>query len=300
MRATDAGRILRPLSQAPARGSSDSHWVWVNGMNRLRRIAVPFFCVLVTAALVKAITFGEPDGTRHPYVGTIILQTPSGYFGCSGTLLSPTVLLTAGHCTEEGGVPNLNTWAKFTPSIAFPGRENYATLGDYLDDRRNGWTRGDAIAHPQYDDFSQFPATFDVGVVLLKKSVTMSTYGALPPEGFLATVRTAADNVFTVVGYGVQGFIRPFQEDIYERYQGQVKLIELNSTFDAGMSAKFTNSPGTGGGSCFGDSGGPILYRDTNMVVALVSWGITPCIGVDYQFRVDTALALDFLRPYVR
>jgi len=268
-------------------------------MNRLWRVMALLCCVLAAAVIVKAVTFGEPDGTRHPYVGTIIFQTPSGYFSCSGTLLSPTVFLTAGHCTEEAGVPNLNTWAKFTPQITFPGRESYATLGDYLDDRRNGWIQGQAIAHPQYDDFIQFPATFDVGVVVLQKRVTMSSYGALPTEGFLETVRGASANRFTVVGYGMQGFIAPFLEDVYERYQGQVKLIELNSTFDAGMSAKFSSNPGIGGGSCFGDSGGPIFYRDTNMVVAVVSWGITPCIGVDYQFRVDTALALDFLRQFM-
>ena len=255
--------------------------------------------ILVCDTAIRAATFGKPDGTEHPYVGTIIFQTASGYFSCSGTLLSSTVFLTAGHCTEEGGVANLNTWAKFTPKISFPGRENYPTLGAYLDDPINGWVKGEAIAHPQYDDFADFPAIYDVGVVILEQGVPMNTYGALPPEQFLRSIRKARDNVFTVVGYGMQGFIKPFREDIYERYQGQVRLLELNSTFNAGMSAKFSNNPGIGGGSCFGDSGGPILYGASNMVVAVVSWGITPCIGVDYQFRVDTPLALDFLRQYV-
>jgi hypothetical protein len=254
--------------------------------------------LVAAGAMAHAVTFGQPDGNRHPYVGTIIFETPSGYYSCSATLLTPKVLLTAGHCTEEGGIPNLKTWAKFDSSISFPGRQNYPSLGAYLDDRRNGWIPGRAIAHPQYDDYAQFPATYDVGVVILRKSVRATTYGALPPEGFLTTIRPAT-NAFTVVGYGMQGFIKPFLEDTYARYQGQVKLVELKSTFDAGMSAKFTNNPGIGGGSCFGDSGGPVFYANTNMVVAVVSWGITPCIGVDYQFRVDTPLALDFLRQYV-
>jgi hypothetical protein len=267
----------------------------------MKRSAMAFTCFLAAAGiLINATTFGEPDGTRHPYVGTIILQTNSGYYGCSGTLMSPRVFLTAGHCTEEAGVANLHTWAKFTPSISFPGRQNYASLGDYLDDPKNGWVKGDAVPHPQYDDFSQFPLTFDVGVVLLRPSVVMSTYGALPPQNFLEGIRSARENRFTVVGYGLQGFIKPFYEDIYERYQGQVRLVELNSTFDGGQSAKFSNNPGTGGGSCFGDSGGPVLYGGTNMVVAVVSWGITPCIGVDYNFRTDTALALDFIGKYVK
>lgn len=258
-----------------------------------------FFAALITAAGLHAVTFGEPDGTRHPYVGTIIFQTTSGFFSCSTTLLSPTVLLTAGHCTSEGGVRNLNTWATFTEKISFAGRQNYPSLAAFLDDKKNGWIKGDAHPHPNYRDFAQFPSTFDVGVVILRQRVSMSTYGSLPPENFLTTIRGAADNKFTTVGYGMQGLIKPFLEDIYARYLGSVRLVELNSTFDAGMSAKFTNNPGIGGGSCFGDSGGPIFYGNSNMIVAVVSWGITPCIGVDFQFRIDTRLALDFIRQFV-
>ena len=255
--------------------------------------------VLTAGVAIHGVTFGQPDGNSHPYVGTIIFETPTGFFSCSGTQMTSTVFLTAGHCTEESGVANLNTWAKFDSKISFPGRADYPSLGAYLDDPKNGWIKGTAIPHPQFDDFSQFPATFDVGVVVLKKRVSLSTYGALPPEGFLNTIKSAAENRFTVVGYGMQGLIKPFNEDIYERYNGTVKLVELKSTSTADMSAKFTNNPGTGGGSCFGDSGGPVFYGDTNMVVSVVSWGITPCIGVDYQFRTDTALAQNFLRQYI-
>jgi len=70
-----------------------------------------------------------------------------------------------------------------------------------------------------------------------------------------------------------------------------------------GASAKFTNNPGGGngsGGTCFGDSGGPVFYGDTRTIGAIVSWGITPCIGVDHQFRMDTATALDFVEGYLK
>jgi hypothetical protein len=269
-------------------------------MKKIRAALVAATVLIAAGVALHAVTFGEPDGKRHPYVGAIIFETPSGFFSCSATLMSPTVLLTAGHCTEEAGIANFNTWVKFTPVIDFPNRSAYPTLAAYLDDKKNGWIKGQAIAHPQYDDFAQFPETFDVGVVLLDKRVTMDTYGALPTRNFLSGIKTAADNRFTVVGYGLQGLIRPFAEDKFERYQGQVKLLELNSTSNAGQSAKFSNNPGTSGGSCFGDSGGPVFYGSTNMVVAVVSWGITPCIGVDYQFRVDTATTLDFVRPFLR
>ena len=263
-------------------------------------VAAASVATLLVTGAVRATTFGTPDGNRHPYVGTIIFETPSGVYSCSGTQMNSRVLLTAGHCTEESGVANLRTWAKFDSKITFPGRANYGSLAAYLDDPKNGWTRGDAIPHPQYDDFAEFPRTYDIGVVILKKQVSLPAYGALPPVGFLEGIRTAADNNFTVVGYGMQGLIRPFYEDKYERYMGTVKLLELNSTYNGGQSAKYSNNPGTGGGSCFGDSGGPVFYADTNMVTSVVSWGITPCIGVDYQFRTDTTLARQFLDAYLR
>ena len=46
-----------------------------------------------------AITGGELDGNNHPNVAMIYFYQPDGRFRCSATLVSPTVLVTAAHCT---------------------------------------------------------------------------------------------------------------------------------------------------------------------------------------------------------
>jgi hypothetical protein len=73
-------------------------------MTRPRRTlvtAVVLLGMLFAMALpAAAITGGEPDGNRHPNVGLILFYDATGRFRCSATLVSPTVLVTAAHCTE--------------------------------------------------------------------------------------------------------------------------------------------------------------------------------------------------------
>ena len=247
------------------------------------------------------VTFGTPD-PGHPYVGTLLFaQNGVAYFSCTGTLLSPTVMLTAGHCTESEGSTNDVTYVRFTQD-ALAGIENYPTTQAWLDAE---WILAErVIPHPQFDDFAEFPNTYDVGLVILSQPVNLDTYGALPEIGLLDRLtsgRGHRDAVFTAVGYGLQGLIKPLFSDVYARYQTTTRLVEVKSTITGpGQSAKFTNNPGRiPGGTCFGDSGGPILWGTSNIIGAITSFGRTPCIGVDFNFRIDTELAQDFISQYL-
>jgi hypothetical protein len=266
-----------------------------------------FFLISLVSPAAFAITWGSPDGTGHPYVGIMYFETPSGIYRGTGALLSSTVFLTAGHCTEESGVVNLNSWVCFNPEIVFPsGLDDDDAFKAYLNNPDNGFIKGNAIPHPNYDDYNEFPDTYDVGVVILNTPVVMGQYAQLPSLGSLGNFTRGLgrkNNIFTAVGYGLQGYVKPFYSEIRSRFQGDVTLIELNSHLNGDQqSAKFTNNPGKAkgtGGTCFGDSGGPVLFSGTNVVAAVVSWGNTPCIGVDYQFRMDTPTAQNFVRSYL-
>ena len=61
-----------------------------------------------------------------------------------------------------------------------------------------------------------------------------------------------------------------------------------------------TAAPGTGGGTCYGDSGGPFFVSGTNVVVATTITGTNPnCGGADINLRVDTAAVQSFLAGYL-
>src|SRR5215203_999768 len=82
--------------------------------------------VLVFAGLAGAVVYGEPDGNRHPNVGALL--APQAYSdgtwaSCSGTLISPTVFLTAAHC----GWGILRLAVTFDSVYAETGREYWGT-----------------------------------------------------------------------------------------------------------------------------------------------------------------------------
>lgn len=273
------------------------------GSGSVQQVAAP-----PEPVLQAQITWGQRDGGEHPYVGTLLFaQNGEGYYSCTGTLLSPTVMLTAGHCVEEGGNENDVTYVSFAED-PLATRDQYSSTDDWL---RNEWVlAADVIPHPSYDDYAAFPDTYDIGLVILGTPVVMDTYGQLPPLGYFDTTSQTRlkAQLFEPVGYGAQAWKpatsnKPIPDE-YARYKAQQRFIGIGSNLSGTQSVKFTNNPGKGnggGGTCFGDSGGPTFLNDTNVIVAITSFGITAnCKGNDYSFRLDTPLAQNFIRPYLR
>jgi len=231
------------------------------------------------AVTAIAITNGGPDGNGHPWVGALL--APHAYSDgtwetCSGTLISPTVFLTAEHCDE--GVSRV--------AVTFDSVYDAATGTEHW-----GTWHGD----PLYSQANGDP--HDIAVVVFDKPVKGITPARLPAAGALDSLQP--DAVITSVGYGAQSVTsgaggKTFHyQDV--RYGATGSLTTLTQTW---LKASQNASHGDGG-TCYGDSGGPNFVGDTNVIAATTITGDTACRSTNVDYRLDTSSARTFLKDYV-
>lgn len=264
----------------------------------MKKVTIAFLLTLVlvfsTIGAASAVTDGELDGERHPYVGLMVAQTANGapLWRCSGTLISPTIFLTAGHCTEAPAA-HVEIWFAADVESGIP-QNGYPNKGD---------VGGTPYTHPQYNPNAFY--LFDLGVVKLDKPLKMKKYGTLPKQDVLdqlATKRGTQNVTFTAVGYGLQESFpdaASWKENNQRvRMLARPHLIQINGGLVGDFSVLLSNNANTGG-TCFGDSGGPNFIGDSNVVGGVTSFGLNGnCAGTGGVYRVDKADDLNWLATF--
>ena len=260
------------------------------------RIAVVAALMAIIAMPAMAVTNGKPDNGNHPYVGLMVAQDADGnpLWRCSGTLMSETVFLTAGHCTEAPAA-HAEIWFDADVESGIPAN-GYPFSGD---------AGGTTYTHPEYD-----PNAFyirDLGLVVLDSPYPMSTYGTLPSLNQLdlyATKRGQNKASFTAVDYGLQQSFPDAaswkENNVRVRMYAQPKLNQINGGIVGDFSLLLSNNAHSGG-TCFGDSGGPNFLGGTSstLVAGVTSFGLNGnCAGTGGVFRVDRCWSLDWLATF--
>ncbi|HXU80608.1 MAG TPA: trypsin-like serine protease [Polyangia bacterium] len=240
-----------------------------------------------------AITHGTLDGNAHPAVVLLLMEVDGQpAFRCSASLLSPTVVLTAGHCAGEPG--EFSGMRVFTEAAVDGGNNNYPFAGP------NSVEAVSWQAHPQFTEAAF--ALHDVGVVILKSPgvvLPASAYVKLPGTNQLDALQPRSSTVFTAVGYGVQRINAAKTEAVRIRMRANPHLVQINTGFTGSFSLLLSNNASSGG-TCFGDSGGPNFVGDSLVVGGVTSFGLNgSCGGTGGVFRVDRPDVLAFVKSFL-
>jgi hypothetical protein len=243
--------------------------------------------LLATAAPAAAIVNGEPDGTAHGNVGLLAANVP-GYglvAVCSGTLISPTVFLTAAHCTA---------------AIEGAGISEALVTFDQYPSRESAFIPGAIYTSPYFNHRSSDP--YDIAVVVLNEPVFDVVPAQLPAAGLLDAMSDAhllKDQTFTSVGYGAIGWVpQPGGPGFYTDGQRRAATPSFMALNDAWL--RLSQNPATAdSGTCYGDSGGPNFLGDSNLIVAITITGDHVCRATNVDYRLDTPYARWFLSHFV-
>jgi hypothetical protein len=250
------------------------------------RKAIAIFVAVVLLALsggtASAVVFGEPDGDGHPNVGALlapVAYSDGTWASCSGTLISPTVFLTAAHC--DWGLSRMAVTFE-SEYVASTGTTHWGTW--YADPRFRG-AQGDP---------------YDIAVVVFDEPVRI-TPAQLPEADSLSNL--AKDQEFTSVGYGAQAVTIDHGPTFH---YADIRYVATSDTLFAINKAwlRISMNPTLGdGGTCYGDSGGPNFLGagedETNTVAAITVTGDFMCRATNVVYRLDTESARSFLGEFV-
>jgi hypothetical protein len=276
----------------------------------LRRILAPFALLLTVLAIgaspAGAITGNFSDDNIHPYVGLIAFYDQNDEFThrCSGSLITPSVFLTAGHCTDATtGATHARLWFQQDAGVGYdgvhPAPSGYPDSSDVTSSHLYN-----------YGYFAGLPNTKDAGLVVLDEPIAVGDEGfaggfaSIASVGSLdrlATRRGLQNLTFTASGYGLT-YSSPVKTlSFRKRLMATEQLINLNNNWTDGFNIQTTANPGNGkGGTCGGDSGGPLLYDSTNTIVAVNSFGLNEwCRGTDFMYRIDQAAVQSWIRATI-
>ncbi|MEO6688305.1 MAG: trypsin-like serine protease [Dokdonella sp.] len=284
------GRDLRALSRKFTAGASP------NALTALEAGSVPLDAAIVISAGAPSLSTpaaAQPFGVvlpiasdapiyefivglgvatvDYPSTAAILYRTdPSGplLIGCTGTLIAPNAVLTAGHCVKNANLP--------APAAVFFQHAGIHSVAS-------------SIVHPTF----AFPSA-DLAIVFLKDSVT-----GIQPLALNQVARISPGTSARIIGYGyhsgladVPGAIATVVPQAGMKFSGTVTTgaCEAESigkglicwTYQAG------NLESLAASTCHGDSGGPlIVWSNGGWLLAGVTSGGQTCLPGDKPFDTE-------------
>ena len=233
-------------------------------------------------AAADVAPWGEPDDAQHPYSGQLLrFENGEALGGCSGTLVSPTVFITAGHCAiRKQQNPGMDLWVTF----------------------ESEWTKTSPPTDRYRVAYAVASTDLDLGVEVLAETATGIPLARLATAGTLDTLMasTREHPPLTLVGYGQGGapYLDPVQTWIEStRQAGDSDLIRVgDDVVQTRADASHQGGPSTG---CAGNSGGGLFLPGTDTLTGIATLADAMCITYGLGTRLDSPRAREFLGRFV-
>src|SRR3954453_21844212 len=217
---------------------------------RLRTLLATMAICAVPASSAQAVVGGTdvPAG-KYPYVAYVDIGHA---FLCSGTLVTPTIVVTAGHCSSITGATERGT------PIGLPGQVITVTLGSNKVDQGTDYTVKNVTVNPNYN-FLLNGSGYDVSLLELS---TPAPFPTVKIAGKGEEGLWKAGTMATIAGWGAT------EEggDLPDTMQSAEVPISTDAYAAAAYPSDFESKTQIGAGydkggvdTCQGDSGGPLL-----------------------------------------
>ena len=226
--------------------------------------ALALACAAPTGTASEPILGGQPDGADAAVVALFVVSAngPQDDSECTGTVVSPHVVLTAAHC--------------LAPEVAGPIDHVSIFLGNDSNDptELNDPSLYVDVAETHFDpDFDANAGTHDVGAVVAASSLPPAPI-ALNHDGL---GKGDVGSAVHVAGYG-------------ESSGGDMTTGGARLAIDAKIFSVDDEHLGLDDVICFGDSGGPTFLEKNGATVVAGIHSFGPpgnCVGIGEDTRVD-------------
>ena len=284
-------------------------------LKRFALLAALAAALVTFAGSAGAITGNYSKDFKNDFVGLLVFYTAPDANGdifshrCSGSLLSDRVtIVTAGHCTE-----GVDSGRVYFQQAAAP---NYspAAFGGLGGDETTGYpyTGGNAANQPfsrtfsvadnyGFHDFEGYPNNLDAGVVVLDAPYTTPVRHVRPAADRRRRRPVhRCDQVQEGPAVRLER-LRPLDQDpvpvsFRERLTASAYLVNWEAPVTTYNLKTTANASQGKGGTCNGDSGGPIFFAGTRTIAAVTSFGMNAqCKGLDFSYRLDRQEVLDWI-----
>jgi len=239
-------------------------------------------CLLLLAACDEAVettSLGEGETNEEIVNGTptnyeswqgVIALMWEGNLACSGTLIDPEVVLSAGHCISNSSLDD---------PIENPGKLSIAGGADVNTAPIHLGVAESIVVHPDYDSDD---STADLSMIKLSSPVS-----SVPSYGLRVAPQVIMGDHVTIVGYGMTGSDDHGSSGIHRMGDSTVQGV-LPEKIETGGDAN----------PCYGDSGGPMFSEQAGdwVVTGVTSHGIPDTCLLEYgAWQINTVTYLGWI-----